>query len=87
MKRTMRFIQWFISKCGWYEAIMFITSFTFFAGLTAGEGKARTIYWGIAIAVNFIVIIRFMYKGCITLWRDFIKDDEKIFDILKKDYK
>ena len=52
MKQAWRFIKWFVSKCGWFEALMFTTAFTLSAGLAAGEGTVRNVFWGIAIGAN-----------------------------------
>jgi hypothetical protein len=85
MKRIWRFVKWFVSKCGWFEAVMFITSFSLAAGLTAGEGPTRNVFWGIAIAVNALAMLAFMAWGARNIWRDFVKHDERVFDILKKE--
>jgi hypothetical protein len=85
MKRTWRFIKWFFSKCGWFEALMFITSFTLAAGLAAGEGTARNVYWGIAIGANALAMLKFMWWGAKNIWQDFKKHDEEVFEILKKE--
>ncbi len=84
MARTLRFIKWFVSKCGWFEAVLFTTSFSLTAGFTAGEGITRTIFWGIAIGVTILAMLTFMAWGIRNMWRDFIKHDEKCFDILKQ---
>jgi hypothetical protein len=60
---------------------MFMLSFGFFSG----EGTRRDIAWGIAIGINIVFMIGFMIKGAINIWQDFKKDDERVFDILKKD--
>jgi hypothetical protein len=85
MKRSWRFIKWFIGKCGWFEAVMFITSFSLAAGLAAGEGTIRDIFWSIAVGVNVLAMLSFMAWGARNIWRDFVKHDEKVFDILKKE--
>jgi len=86
MKRTWRFIKWFFSKCGWFEALMFTTSFTLAAGFTAGEGTtSRIVFWSIALGVNLLAILTFMWWGAKNMWREFKKDDEKVFDILKQE--
>jgi hypothetical protein len=88
MKRTWRFIKWFFSKCGWFELVVFTTSFTLSAGIAVGEGTARTIFWSIAIGANFLFMIGFMIPGIKSIWQDFKKHDEKMFEILKdKDIK
>jgi len=84
MNRAWRFVKWFTSKCGWFEAVMFITSFSLAAGLTAGEGPTRNVFWGIAVAVNALAILFFIAWGARNIWRDFVKHDEKCFDILKQ---
>lgn len=85
MNRSWRFIKWFASKCGWFEFVMFTTSFCFFAGFTAGEGTARDIFWGTALGINAIAILVFLWWGAKRIWADFKKHDEQVFDILKKD--
>lgn len=88
MKRALRFVKWFISKCGWFEGLMFTTAFTLSAGLAAGEGISRNIFWSIALGVNAVAILMFMIWGLKSLWKDFVKQEEQIFDILKdKDLK
>jgi hypothetical protein len=84
MNRTWRFVKWFVSKCGWFEGVLFITSFSLAAGLTAGEGPTRNVFWGIAIAVNALAMLAFIAQGARNIWQDFKKHDEKVFDILKE---
>lgn len=85
MKRTWRFIKWFFSKCGWPEVLLFTGSFCFFSGLSAGEGPTRTMYWTVLLAVVVVSIIATGIGGARTLWKNFKEEDEKVFDILKKD--
>lgn len=86
MKRAWRFVKWFFSKCGWFEALTFTTTFSLGAGFAAGEGTmSRNIFWGIALGVNAFAILLFMWWGAKNIWKDFIKHDEEIFDILKKE--
>lgn len=85
MKRTWRFIKWFVGKCTWVEAVLFTSAFCLAAGLTSGEGTtARNIFWGIAVGVNVLAMLGFMAWGVRNIWRDFVKHDEKVFDILKE---
>jgi hypothetical protein len=84
MKRSWRFAKWFVSKCGWFEALLFISSFTLVGGFTAGEGTTRNIFWGIAVCLNVLAALIFVAWGVRNMWRDFIKHDEKCFDILKQ---
>jgi hypothetical protein len=84
MKRALRFFKWFVGKCGWFEAVCFTSAFCFVAGLTAGEGSARDIFWSIAIGVNVLAVLIFMAWGIRSMWRDFKKHDEQVFDILKQ---
>jgi len=85
MKKFGRFIKWFISKCGWFEVLLFTTAFTLSAGFTAGEGTTRNIFWSIALGANAVAIIMFLWWGARNIWKDFVKHDEQVFDILKKD--
>jgi hypothetical protein len=85
MKRAWRFVKWFASKCGWFEAVMFTSAFCLSAGLTAGEGTARNIFWGIAVGVNVLAMLGFIAWGVRNIWRDFVKHDEQVFNILKKE--
>lgn len=85
MKRTWRFIKWLISKATWFDAVIFTTAFTLVAGLTAGESTARIVFWSTAAIINILFIIGFMTKGMMRVWRDFKKDDEKVFEILKQE--
>jgi succinate dehydrogenase hydrophobic anchor subunit len=85
MKRSLRFVKWFVSKCGWFEALLFTSSFTLVGGLTAGEGTTRNIFWGIAVCLNVLAALIFVAWGVRNMWRDFIKHDEQVFEILKKD--
>ena len=85
MKQAWRFIKWFVSKCGWFEALMFTTAFTLSAGLAAGEGTIRNVFWGIAIGANAGAMLVFLWWGAKNIWADFKKHDEKVFDILKKE--
>jgi hypothetical protein len=84
MNRAWRFVKWFVSKCGWFEILLFTSAFTLTAGLTAGEGTARNIYWGIAVCLNVLAALIFVAWGVRNMWREFIKHDEKCFDILKQ---
>jgi hypothetical protein len=84
MKRAWRFVKWFVSKCGWFEALLFTSAFCLTAGSTAGEGTARNIYWGIAVCVNVLAALIFVAWGVRNMWADFKKHDEKVFDILKQ---
>lgn len=83
MKRAWRFVKWILNKCGWFEVLLFTSAFCLAAGLTAGEGNARNIFWGIAAGVNVLAMLVFMWWGARSIWRDFVKHDEKVFDILK----
>ena len=85
MKRTWRFLKWFVGKCGWYELVLFTTSFCFFAGLTAGEGPTRNTFWTIAVGAVAGAMLMFLWWGAKNIWADFKKHDEQVFDILKKD--
>jgi hypothetical protein len=85
MKRIWRFVKWFVSKCGLFEALIFTSAFCLAAGLTAGEGATRDIFWSIAVGVNLLAVLKFMWWGAKNMWQEFKKDDEKVFDILKKD--
>ena len=85
MNRAWRFIKWFVGKCGWFEAVCFISAFCFMAGLTAGEGTARNIFWGTAIGANVLAALVFISWGVRNMWADFKKHDERVFDILKKE--
>jgi hypothetical protein len=85
MKQAWRFIKWFASKCGWFEALLFTSSFTLVGGLTAGEGTTRNIFWGIAVCLNVLAALIFVAWGVRNMWRDFKKHDEQVFNILKKD--
>ena len=85
MKQAWRFIKWFASTCGWFEALMFTSAFTLTAGLAAGEGIARNIFWGIALGVNAIAMLVFLWWGMKRIWSDFKKHDEQVFDILRQD--
>ena len=85
MKRTWRFIKWFYSKCGWFELVLFTTSFCFFAGFTAGEGPTRDTFWTIAIGAVVGAMLMFLWWGAKNMWDNFKKHDEQVFDILKKD--
>jgi hypothetical protein len=84
MKRAWRFIKWFVSKCGWFEVLVFTSAFCLTAGLTAGEGTARNIYWGIAVCVNVLAALIFVAWGVRNMWADFKKHDDKVFDTLKQ---
>jgi hypothetical protein len=84
MKRALRFFKWFVSKCGWFEAVCFVSAFCFAAGLAVGEGTARTIFWGTAIGVNVLAVLIFVSWGVRNMWGEFVKHDEKCFDILKQ---
>ena len=84
MKRSLRFVKWFVSKCGWFEALLFTSSFTLVGGLTAGEGTTRNIFWGIAVCLNVLAALIFVAWGVRNMWADFKKHDEKVFDILKQ---
>ena len=84
MNRAWRFAKWFVSKCGWFEALLFTSAFCLSAGLTAGEGPTRNIYWGIAVCLNVLAALIFVAWGVRNMWREFIKHDEKCFDILKQ---
>lgn len=87
MKRTWRFIKWFVSKCGWFEVLLFATAFTFSAGLAAGEGPIRNWFWGFAIGANIGAMLMFLWWGVKRIWSDFKEHDEQVFEILKKDHK
>jgi hypothetical protein len=87
MKRLGRFIKWFVGKCGWFEVLMFSTAFTFSAGLAAGEGPTRNVFWGFAIGANAGALLVFVWWGAKNIWADFKKHDEKVFNILKDDIK
>lgn len=84
MKRTWRFLKWFASKCGWPELVLFTTSFCFFAGLTAGEGPARNIFWTIVTGAVVGAMLMFLWWGAKNTWSNFKKHDEQVFDILKQ---
>jgi hypothetical protein len=85
MSKAWRFVKWFISKCGWFEALMFTSAFCLSAGFAAGEGTiARDIFWGIAVGVNILAVLVFLWWGARNIWADFKKHDEKVFDILKQ---
>ena len=83
MKRSWRFVKWFFSKCGWFEALLFSSAFCLSAGLTAGEGQTRNIFWGIALCINALAALIFIAWCARNMWRDFVKHDERVFDILK----
>jgi len=85
MKQAWRFIKWFASKCGWFELVLFTTSFCFFAGFTAGEGPTRDTFWTIAIGAVVGAMLMFLWWGAKNTWADFKKHDAKVFDILKND--
>ena len=85
MKQSWRFIKWFFNRCSWFEALIFTTAFTLSAGMAAGEGLARNIFWSVALGVNGFAILVFIWWGTVRLWNDFKKDDEQVFNILKKD--
>jgi hypothetical protein len=84
MNRAWRFVKWFVSKCGWFEILLFTSVFCLSAGLTSGEGQTRNIFWGIAICLNVLAALIFVAWGVRNMWREFIKHDEKCFDILKQ---
>jgi succinate dehydrogenase hydrophobic anchor subunit len=85
MNRAWRFVKWFASKCGWFEAVMFTSAFCLSAGFAVGEGTiARDIFWGIAVGVNILAVLVFLWWGARNIWQDFVKHDEKCFDILKQ---
>lgn len=84
MARTWRFIKWFVSKCGWFEALLFSSAFCLSAGLTAGVGTTRNIFWGIAVCLNVLAALIFVAWGVRNMWRDFVKHDDQVFDILKQ---
>ena len=84
MKRAIRFAKWFVSKCGWFELVLFTTSFCFFAGFTAGPGTTRDTFWAIAIGAVVGGMLMFLWWGTKTMWADFKKHDEQVFDILKQ---
>lgn len=85
MKRAIRFLKWFVSKCGWFEVLIFISAFTITAGFAAGEGMVRNVFWGIALGANACAVLAFLWWGIKNVWADFKKYDEQVFDILKKD--
>lgn len=87
MKRAVRFIRWFISKCGWPEVLLFTASFCFFSGLTAGEGSTRDMFWAVVLGVVAISITVMCISGAKSLWKSFKEEDEKVFNILKDDVK
>jgi hypothetical protein len=37
------------------------------------------------VGVNLLAVLKFMWWGAKNMWQEFKKDDEKVFDILKKD--
>ena len=84
MKRTWRFIKWFVSNCGWFEVLLFTSAFTLSAGFTAGEGTTLNIFWGITLGVNAIAMLVFLWWGMKRIWTDFKKHDEEMFNILKE---
>ena len=84
MNRAWRFVKWFASKCGWFEVLLFTSAFTLTGGLTAGPGTTRNIFWGIAVCLNVLAALIFVAWGVRNMWREFIKHDEKCFDILKQ---
>jgi hypothetical protein len=84
MKRVWRFSKWFASKCTWFDALLFTSAFTLVGGLTAGEGSTRNIFWGIAVCLNVLAALIFVAWGVRNMWREFVKHDEKCFDILKQ---
>ena len=84
MKRAWRFAKWFVSKCGWFEVLLFTSAFCLTGGLTAGEGNVRNIFWGIAVCLNVLAALIFVAWGVRNMWREFVMHDEKCFDILKQ---
>ena len=84
MKRAWRFIKWFTSKCGWFEVLLFTSTFCLIGGLTSGEGSVRNIFWGIAAFLNVLAALVFVAWGVRNMWRDFKKHDEQVFDILRE---
>jgi hypothetical protein len=85
MRRTWRFIKWFVSRLSVFDVVVIVTAFTLSFGYFTGEGLRRDIAWSIAIGVNTVFAIVFISKGIIGMWRDFKKHDERVFDILKKE--
>lgn len=84
MKRAWRFIKWFASKCTWFDLALFGAAFTFSSGLTAGPGADRDMFWIASLCFVVGALIVFLYNGIKTMWKSFIEEDEKIFDILKQ---
>ena len=85
MNKALRFVKWFAGKCGWPEVLLFTGSFCFFSGLTAGEGSTRFMFWSILLGIVVISITAMFISGVKSLWKSFKEDDEKVFDILKKE--
>ena len=88
MKRFGRFIKWCFSGMGWFEWYMSAISFCMGAGITGtiiGNDRIRDFWFTSAVVLAAVFMIVFVSKGILYAWNKFKEDDEKVFNILKKD--
>lgn len=87
MKKLWRYIKWSFAGFGWFEAYM--SSICFFmaaagvAGLL-GDVRLRNLFFVLTLGIVAVAIAMVICRGFVYSWRQFVKHDEQVFDILKQ---
>lgn len=88
MKRLARYFAWVFGGMGWFEWYMSTMWFFIGGGITAiviDDKSLSNFMFGVAMALSVAGLVFFIGKGIRASWNRFKEDDEKVFNILKKD--
>lgn len=86
MKKFLNFLAWAWHKTDWFDRSMMVASFLIGASLPQdGAAGKYLLYAGLSIpalwALRFVV-----WVGPRSAWKQYNEEQEKMIDLLKKDY-
>lgn len=86
MKKFLNFIVWAWRRTDWFDRSMMVASFLIGASLPQdGPVSKYLLYAGLSIpalwALRFVV-----WVGPRSAWKQYNEEQEKVVDLLKKDY-
>ncbi len=73
---------------GWFDVYMGSICFFMGGGLVStlqNDKESTHIWFGLALVIVAIAILTLLFKGLKFSWNRFKEDDDRVFNILKKD--
>jgi hypothetical protein len=87
MRQAWLFTKWFLERLKFTEITMIIAMSCLLIGGFLPSGTNQTILYYIAGSIYALWVGKWLlWDGGKSLWKQFIKDQNKVVDLVKKDY-